>query len=84
LASLLWVMRSLDQGDPAMLAARITPLTLPASAWNASAREVAGLIALRAGKRDEARQAFQALAADVTAPRGVRERAQRLAMGFEG
>lgn len=84
LASLLWVIRSLDQGDPAMLAARITPLTRADSAWNASAREVAGLIALRAGRRDEARQAFQALAADVTAPRGVRERAQRLAMGLEG
>ena len=84
LASLLWVIRSLDQGDPAMLAARITPLTRSDSAWNASAREVAGLIALRAGKREEARQAFQALAADVTAPRGVRERAQRLAMGLEG
>jgi hypothetical protein len=54
------------------------------SAMNASAREIAGLIALRAGRRDEARQAFQALAADVTAPRGVRERAQRLAMGLEG
>jgi len=84
LASLLWVIRSLDQGDLAMLAARITPLTRPESAWNASAREVAGLIALRAGRREEARQAFQALAADVTAPRGVRERAQRLAMGLEG
>jgi hypothetical protein len=84
LASLLWVIRSLDQGDPAMLAARVTPLTRPDSAWNASAREVAGLIALRAGKHEEARQAFQALAADVTAPRGVRERAQRLAMGLEG
>ncbi|MBJ7251097.1 MAG: tetratricopeptide repeat protein [Acetobacteraceae bacterium] len=84
LASLLWVIRSLDQGDLAMLAARITPLARPDSAWNASAREIAGLIALRAGRRDEARQAFQALAADVTAPRGVRERAQRLAMGLEG
>jgi hypothetical protein len=84
LASLLWVIRSLDQGDLAMLAARITPLTRPDSAWNASAREIAGLVALRAGRRDEARQAFQALAADVTAPRGVRERAQRLAMGLEG
>jgi hypothetical protein len=84
LASLLWVIRSLDQGDLAMLAARITPLTRPDSAWNASAREVAALIALRAGRRDEARQAFQALAADVTAPRGVRERAQRLALGLEG
>ena len=84
LASLLWVMRSLDSANPAELAARITPLTRPDSAWNASAREIAGLIALRAGRRDEARQAFQALAADVTAPRGVRERAQRLAMGLEG
>ena len=84
LASLLWVIRSLDQGDPAMLTARITPLTRPDSAWNASAREIAALIALRMGRRDEARQAFQALAADVTAPRGVRERAQRLVMGLEG
>lgn len=84
LASLLWVMRSLDQADPALLTARITPLTRPDSAWNASAREIAALIVLRSGRREEARQAFLALAADVTAPRGVRERAQRLAMGLEG
>ena len=84
LASLLWVMRSLDNADPAMLTARITPLTRPDSAWNASAREIAALIVLRSGRKEEARQALMALAADVTAPRGVRERAQRLAMGLEG
>lgn len=84
LASLMWVLRSLDTADPALLAARIAPLARPDQPWNASARELSALVALRAGRRDEARQALEALAADVTAPRGIRERAGRVAAGIAG
>ena len=84
LASLMWVVRSLDSADPALLAARIAPLARPDQPWNASARELSAMVALRAGRRDEARQALEALAADVTAPRGIRDRAGRVAAGIAG
>lgn len=84
LASLMWVLRSLDAGDPAVLAARIAPLARPDQPWSASARELAALVAIRAGQRDEARRALEALAADVTAPRSIRDRAGRIAQGLAG
>lgn len=84
LASLMWVLRSLDAGDPAVLAARIAPLARPGQPWSASARELAALVAIRAGQRDQARQALEALAADVTAPRTIRDRAGRIAQGLAG
>lgn len=84
LASLMWVLRSLDSGDPATLAARIAPLARPGAPWSASARELAALVSLKAGDRAEARRQLEALAADVTAPRGIRERAGRIAQGLAG
>jgi hypothetical protein len=84
LASLMWVLRSIDSADPAVLAARIAPLARPDQPWSASARELAALVALRAGQTAEARRGLEALAADVTAPRAIRERAQRIAAGIAG
>lgn len=83
-ASLMWVLRSLDSGDPAALAARIAPVARAEGPWSASARELAALVQLRAGQREEARRALEALAADVTAPRGIRDRAGRIAAGLAG
>lgn len=84
LANLLWVLHGLDEVDPAILAARITPLTAEGSAWRASARELAALVDLRRGRPAEAKRALDALANDATAPQGVRERALRLARSIEG
>jgi hypothetical protein len=84
LATLLSVGHAVDEGDPAQLAARIAPLVTPDNPWQASAREVQGLIALRRGAADEARRTFEALAADPATPPGLRERAQRLAAGLRG
>ncbi|HEY4249954.1 MAG TPA: tetratricopeptide repeat protein [Roseomonas sp.] len=84
LASLLWVLHGLDDADPALLAARIAPLTAEGAPWRASARELAALVDLRRGQKAEAKQALTALANDVTAPQGVRERALRLAREIEG
>ena len=84
LASLMWVLRSIDSADPAVLAARIAPLARPDQPWSASARELAALIALRAGQPAEARRGLEALAADVTAPRAIRDRAGRIAAGIAG
>ena len=83
-ATLMWVLRSMDTAEPSVLAARIAPLTRPGQPWSASARELSALVALKSGQRDEARRALEALAADVTAPRSIRDRAGRIASGIAG
>jgi len=82
LATLMAVTHALDSGDPAQLAARIAPLTAAGNPWRASAQEAQALIAMRRGANDEAKRIMEALAADPTAPQGMRERAQRVAAGL--
>ncbi|WP_431282943.1 tetratricopeptide repeat protein [Humitalea sp. 24SJ18S-53] len=79
LANLLWVLHGLDIDPPAALDARLTPLAADGSPWKASARELQALVALRAGQTAAARSTLLALAADPSAPQGVRDRAQRVA-----
>ncbi|MFC0385300.1 tetratricopeptide repeat protein [Muricoccus vinaceus] len=79
LASLNWVLHGLDTQDPAMLAARITPLTVEGNPWRASARELQALVAIRQGRNDEARRILEALSADAAAPQALRDRAARVA-----
>lgn len=79
LASLNWVLHGLDTQDPAMLAARITPLTVEGNPWRASARELQALVAIRQGRNDEARRILEALSADAVAPQALRDRAARVA-----
>jgi hypothetical protein len=78
LASLLWVERQLDSGDPALLEARLKPLAVPQNPWRALAQEQLALLDLRRGKAEEARAALRNLAQDVTAPSGVRGRSNAL------
>ncbi len=78
LASLNWVLHGLDTQDPAVLAARITPLTADANPWHASARELRALVAIRQGQPAEARRLLEALSTDATAPQGLRDRATRV------
>jgi hypothetical protein len=82
LATLLAVSHAIDTGEPAQLAARLGPLLAEGNPWRASAREAAGLLAIRRGETEEARRLFEALAADPTSPDGLRERAQRVAAGL--
>lgn len=82
LATLLVVSHSIDNGDPAQLAARIAPLTAEGNAWRASAREAEALIAIRRGAPEEARRMLEALLSDPAIPPGLRERAQRVAAGL--
>ncbi len=77
LASLMWALHGLDTQDPAALDSRLAPLV--GSAWGASARELQALVAIRRGDTATAKKNLEALAADVTAPAGVRERAGRIA-----
>lgn len=77
LASLMWALHGLDTQDPAALDSRLAPLV--GGAWGASARELQALVAIRRGDTATAKKNLEALAADVTAPAGVRERAGRIA-----
>lgn len=78
LASLEWAMHEIDTGDPGLIAARLGPLAAPDNPWHTLAEEQQALLALRQGKRDDARAILRRLAADVTAPDGVRGRANGL------
>lgn len=78
LASLLWVQRQVDGGDPAALGTRLAPLVSPGNPWHALAQETQALLALRAGRRDEARDIYKRLAGDLTAPESLRGRAAGL------
>jgi hypothetical protein len=80
LASLMWALHGLETQDPAALESRLAPLT--GGPWAASARELQALVAVRRGQPAEAKKNLEALAADVTAPQGVRERAGRVAAGL--
>jgi hypothetical protein len=82
LAGLMWVLHAMDSADPAQLAARVAPLARADGPWRASAQELQALIQLRRGEKDAARAGLKALAEDVTAPQGIRERAGRVASGI--
>jgi len=75
LASLQWALHQIDAGDPTQVAARLQPLTTAGNAWRLLAMEAQAMLALRQGQTDAARDTLKALAADTTAPDGVRGRA---------
>lgn len=75
LATLQWALHQIDAGEPGQLQARLQPLTTAGNAWRPLAMEAQALLALRLGQTDAARDTFKALAADTSAPDGVRGRA---------
>ena len=77
LATLHSVMAQADDGDAAALSKRLEPLAAD-GAWRHTAKEYLGLLALRQGDREAARNYFQAVADDATAPAGARSRAAEL------
>lgn len=72
------VLHQIDNGDPAALEARLKPLVAPGNPWHALAEEAQAMIELRQGHDDAARAALKRLVQDVTAPDGVRGRANGL------
>ena len=78
LASLLWAQRLLDKADPGQLEARLKALAVPDNPWHSLADEQLALLDLRLGKRDAAKTELSHLAADASAPNGVRARASAL------
>lgn len=77
-ANLQWALHQLDAGDPAAVAARLQPLASPDNPFHALAQEAQAMLDLRQGKTDAARDVLKLLAQDVTAPEGVRRRAEGL------
>jgi hypothetical protein len=75
LANLLWAQQGVDNGDPALVEARLKPLTAPDNAWHQIAQEYMALLDVRTGKIDAAKAILRPLAADFTAPEGLRGRA---------
>ncbi len=78
LATLMWVQRQVDHGDPAVLQSRLAGLTAPGGIWRPLALEDQALIQLRSGATAAGRATLRQLAGDVTAPQGVRTRAGEL------
>jgi hypothetical protein len=75
------VLAALQEADgPNLQAAifRLAPITADDNPWRYSAREVSAVLALRMGEPAKARQLFDALATDSTAPQGVRSRAAEM------
>jgi hypothetical protein len=78
LARLHAAMLLADQAPAAEVELRLEPLLAADNPWRHSARELKGLVALREGRANDARQAFQAIVDDATAPGAVRARAQQM------
>ncbi|HXM85835.1 MAG TPA: tetratricopeptide repeat protein [Stellaceae bacterium] len=81
-ATLLYARYALDQGDAAALVDRLKPLTDGANPWHAVALEFTALAQLKSGDKDGARQSYQRLAGDQTAPSGTRTRATQMLSGL--
>jgi hypothetical protein len=77
-ARLQIAMLKLDSGDFTDLKNRLTPLAAEKNPWRFSARELLGLAAYKAGSSAEARNYFQRLITDRTAPPGIAERARTM------
>jgi len=77
-ANLQWALHHVDSGDVAEVEARLKPLAAPDNPWHALAEEAQAMIDLRQGHNDAARDTLKRLAQDVTAPDGVRGRANGL------
>jgi hypothetical protein len=84
LARLAGARLLVDDGDPAEVRARLAPLLEGDSLLAGSARELEGLLALRAGDNAGARAIFEALAGDAGVPAGLRARAAELAVALGG
>lgn len=75
LAVILGAFHEINGPGTGDLSARLAPLTADGNPWRHSAKELTAVLAVRTGDRTKARALFTALAADATAPQGIRARA---------
>lgn len=78
LATILSALATIDTADPAGIDKKLQPLLAAGQAFRPSALEVEGLLALKVGDLKTAKQTFQELADDTTAPGGLRQRATQI------
>lgn len=80
LAVLVGVGLEMDEAgaDRADLLRRLEPLTVDANPWRFSARELSALLIHAGGDSTKAKGILESLTKDVQAPRGIRERAERV------
>ena len=84
LATLQWAQHQPASADAEAIRDRIGPLTAPTNPWRPLALEQEAMLDLRAGAPDRAKDEFRALAQDVTAPEGVRSRANAMLQRLGG
>jgi len=78
LAVLLAAMQQMPEAAPGSVIDKLKPLTAPGNPWRPSALELTALAKLRAGDKNGARQLYKGLAADPSAPPGLRARAAEM------
>lgn len=78
-AELLAIMHSLDKGLDADMSKRLAALAEDGKPWAFMARQLQAVAAYKAGRGKEAQAILTALAGNVDAPQGIRDRAQELA-----
>ena len=83
LAVLLSVMHALPDQDGKAAVERLKPLTASGNPWRAPALDLTAAAKLKSGDRDAAREIYQQLADDATAPQALRARAAEMAAALK-
>jgi hypothetical protein len=84
LARVLAAEHLLEDGEIAEAERRLAPVAEGAGPWRHFARELEGVAALQAGRAEEARAVFSALAEEAGVPDGVKARAAELLAALGG
>lgn len=84
LADVLAAEHLLEDGEVAEAERRLAPVAEGAGPWRHLARELEGVAALQAGRAEEARAVFAALAEEAGVPDGVKARAAELLAALGG
>lgn len=82
LRSLVLRMNAGETGSSGDIKDRLQQLASDSSTWRHSAQELLAALAEQSGERARARELLSALAADVTAPQGIRQRAEELILAL--
>ncbi len=77
-AMLMAVLNEIDTIDPDDADTRLASLMADGNAWRFSARELVAIAAMRADRKDRARELLEINADDPQAPQGIRGRAAQL------
>ncbi len=78
LATLYSVRMQMADGDPAVLTARLAPLTVDANPWRFTARELTAVLAITSNDTEAARRLYASLADDLQTPESLRARAAEM------